>query len=408
MALEEQEPSYGALLRIPGFGRLALGTVLGRLAAQMWEIALVLFVLQRYRSPSVAGLAVFLGILPGLAFSPIAGSLLDRQGRVRLMIFDYSVTAALTAAIAVLSLLHRLPVPLLLATVTMLSLSNILSITGTRSLFPLMVPRHLWDRSNGIDTSTYSFTSIIGPAVAGLLIARLGPEAALIAMAAVVGAAALSLLGVREPIERAAPASSLIRDSWAGLVYVVRNSTLRGLAVAMFFTNLAVGPVVLGIPLLVLHRLHGGADTVGQIWAVFGLAGLVAGLVAGRVRTEGRERPLIAASVAIQVPALVVLGFTDQLGVVFAVAALIGVASAISLVAIFALRQRRTDPAWFGRAFAVSMSLNMLGQPVGSALSGPLFERSLALPFLFAAAISVVGAVVTMLVIPARERAPVA
>lgn len=408
MALGEQEPSYGALLRVPGFGRLALGTVLGRLAAQMWEIALVLFVLQRYRSPSIAGLAVFLGILPGLAFSPIAGSLLDRQGRVRLMIFDYTVTAALTAAIAVLSLLHRLPVPLLLATVTMLSLSNILSITGTRSLFPLMVPRHLWDRSNGIDTSSYSFTAIIGPAVAGLLIARLGPEAALIAMAAVVGAAAFSLIGVQEPIERAASASSLIADSWAGLVYVVRNSTLRGLAVAMFFTNLAVGPVVLGIPLLVLHRLHGGADTVGQIWAVFGLAGLVAGLLAGRVRTQGRERPLIAVSIAVQVPALVILGFTDQLGLVFAAAALIGVASAISLVAIFALRQRRTDPAWFGRAFAVSMSLNMLGQPVGSALSGPLFERSIALPFLFAAAISVVSAAVTMLVIPAPGEAPVA
>ena len=135
MALGEQEPSYGALLRVPGFGRLALGTVLGRLAAQMWEIALVLFVLQRYRSPSVAGIAVFLGILPGLAFSPIAGSLLDRQGRVRLMIFDYSVTAALTAAIAVLSCCTGSRC-LLLATVTMLSLSNILSITGTRSLFP--------------------------------------------------------------------------------------------------------------------------------------------------------------------------------------------------------------------------------------------------------------------------------
>jgi len=40
----------------------------------------VLFVLQRYQSPSLAGLTVLLSILPGLALSPVAGALLDRQG----------------------------------------------------------------------------------------------------------------------------------------------------------------------------------------------------------------------------------------------------------------------------------------------------------------------------------------
>jgi MFS family permease len=108
------EPSYAALLRVPGFGRVVLGTLLARLGGQMWEIVLVLFVLQRYQSPSLAGLTVLLAILPGLALSPVAGALLDRQGRVRLMILDYAVTAVLTATIVALSLGHRLPPPLLL------------------------------------------------------------------------------------------------------------------------------------------------------------------------------------------------------------------------------------------------------------------------------------------------------
>jgi hypothetical protein len=60
------EPSYAALLRVPGFGRVVLGTVLARLGGAMWEIVLVLFVLQRYQSPSLAGLTVLLAILPGL------------------------------------------------------------------------------------------------------------------------------------------------------------------------------------------------------------------------------------------------------------------------------------------------------------------------------------------------------
>jgi MFS family permease len=162
------EPSYAALLRVPSFARVIVGTLLARLGGQMWEIVLVLFVLQRYRSPSLAGLTVLLSIVPGLALSPVAGALLDRQGRVRLMIFDYAVTAGLMAAIAALSLGHRLPPPLLLMLVTILGVSNILSITGARSLFPLMLPRDLWDRANGLDTSLYSLTAVIGPAIAGI------------------------------------------------------------------------------------------------------------------------------------------------------------------------------------------------------------------------------------------------
>ncbi|TMC42825.1 MAG: MFS transporter [Chloroflexi bacterium] len=393
-------PSYVALLRVPGFGRVALGTLLARLGGQMWEIVLVLFVLQRYQSPSLAGLAVLLAILPGLALSPVAGALLDRQGRVRLMILDYAVTAGLMATIAVLSLGHRLPPVLLLLIVSILGVSNILSITGARSLFPLMLPRALWDRANGLDTSMYSLTAVVGPAIAGLVVARFGPEAGLLVTAGVAAIASGSLVGVHEPIARADSAGSLIGDAGAALRYVVRHRSLRGLAITLFLANLGFGVIPVGIPVLVLRHLHGSAATVGQIFAVVGLAGLVAGLLIGRVRTEGRERRLIAGCIAIQVPTLVLLAFTSSLPVVFAIAVIAGAAGSVINVGIFALRQRRTDPAWFGRAFAVSMSLNFAGAPIGSALSGPLLEQSIAVPLLLGAAINVVAVVAALALIP--------
>ena len=398
------EPSYAALLRVPSFARVVLGTLLARLGGQMWEIVLVLFVLQRYRSPSLAGLTVLLSIVPGLALSPVAGALLDRQGRVRLMIFDYAVTAAITAAIVALSLGHRLPPPLLLMMVTVLGVSNILSITGARSLFPLMLPRALWDRANGLDTSMYSLTAVIGPAIAGITVARFGPEAALLVTASVAAIAAISLIGVREPIARADSGGSLMGDSWAALRYVVRHPTLRGLAIALFLCNLGFGVIPVGIPVLVLRQLHGSAATVGQIFAVVGLAGLVAGLLIGRISTEGRERLLIAGCIAIQVPTLALLAFTNSLPMVFAIAIFAGAAGSVINVGIFALRQRRTDPAWFGRAFAVSMSLNFAGAPIGSALSGPLLEHSIALPLLLGAAMNAVAVVAALVLIPKRAQ----
>jgi len=401
----EIEPSYAALLRVPGFGRVVLGTLLARLCGQMWEIVLVLFVLQRYQSPSLAGLTLLLSILPGLALSPVAGALLDRQGRIRLMILDYAVTAVLGGTIVTLSLGHRLPPPLLLLLVSVLGVSNILSITGARSLFPLMLPRALWDRANGVDTSMYSATAVVGPAIAGIVVARFGPEAGLLLTASVAAIAAVSLVGVHEPIARVDSGGSLLGDAWAALVYVVAHPSLRGLAITLFIANLGFGVILVGIPLLVLRQLHGTAATVGQVWAVVGLAGLTAGLLIGRVSTEGRERQLIALSIAIQVPTLVLLAFTRSLAMVFAIAVIAGAAGSVINVGIFALRQRRTDPAWFGRAFAVSMSLNFAGAPIGSALSGPLLERSIAVPLLLGAAISAVAVIAALVLIPRQQPA---
>jgi MFS family permease len=398
------EPSYRDLLRVPGFGRVILGTLLARLGGQMWGIILVLFVLQRYRSPSLAGLTLLFSILPGLIFSPVAGALLDRQGRVRLMILDYLVTAGLTAAIITLSLVNRLPPPVLLLIVSVLGVSNILSITGTRSLFPLMLPRHLWDRANGLDSSLYSLTTVIGPAIAGVTVARFGPEAAFLFAASVMALAALSLLGVREPVARTDSEGSLMGDAWGGLVYVIRHPSLRGLAITLFLCNLGFGVIPVGIPVLVLRHLHGSAATVGQVFAVFGLAGLVTGLFIGRVNTEGRERALIAGCIAIQTVTLALLAFANTLPVVFVLGGIAGGAESVVNIGLFALRQRRTDPSWFGRAFAVSMSLNFVGVPIGSAISGPLLEHSLVLPLLLGAGISVVSVVAALVLIPSHHR----
>src|SRR5438132_8493432 len=78
--------------------------MLARTASQIMLLTLVLFVLQRFHSPSLAGVTVFLSIAPGVALSPIAGALLDRHGRMRLITLDYLVGFVTLALIARLDL----------------------------------------------------------------------------------------------------------------------------------------------------------------------------------------------------------------------------------------------------------------------------------------------------------------
>src|SRR5262249_1679967 len=159
--------TYRALFATRGFTRLVLSVLLGRISSSMLQLVIVLFALQRFHSATVAGAVVFLGIAPGLILSPIAAALLDRHGRGRLVVVDYCVAGASIAAIATLSALDVLSVPALLAIVTLTSLTNPLSAAGMRSLFPLLVPSHLWARANAIDANGYLVASVFAPAAAG-------------------------------------------------------------------------------------------------------------------------------------------------------------------------------------------------------------------------------------------------
>ena len=69
--------------------------------------------------------------------------------------------------------------------------------------------------------------------------------------------------------------------------------TLRGVILTLWTTNIPYGFLIVALPVLILREFHWGADGVGLLWSVAGVATVLAGLVAGRINTEGRERQII-------------------------------------------------------------------------------------------------------------------
>src|SRR3989337_190763 len=138
--------SYRALLRVPTLARVLVSMQIARVAQSMVSIALVLFTLDRYGSPAFAGLVTFASVFPGLLISPIAGALLDRHGRIRLVLLDYVVALVAMGIVGTLALLDLLPGAVLLLIAVIGSLTSILSHVGLRSLFPILVPEPLWER----------------------------------------------------------------------------------------------------------------------------------------------------------------------------------------------------------------------------------------------------------------------
>jgi MFS family permease len=375
--------SYRALLGVPTLPRVLLSGQIARVAQSMVGVALVLFTLDRFDSPAFAGLVTFASVFPGLLISPIAGALLDRHGRIRLVLLDYLVALAAMAAIGLLALVDTLPGWLLLLIATIGSLTSILSHVGLRSLFPILVPEPLWERVNAVDSNGYVAATIIGPPIAAVLVAFLGGPIAMLAIGAAFGVAALALVGVPEPAAPIETTGRVLADAWAGIRYTWANRTLRGLGFMITLSNLAHGMTSIVLPLVIIGRFGLSEAVVGLVFAVSGVAGILSSFAFGRMDTRGREWPMLIWPQIALVPvvALLLVGagapMPAGLALVIIEMALVGVLIGPMDIALFTVRQRRTDAAWVGRAFAVSMAFNYVGMPVGAALAGLLADGSI-------------------------------
>lgn len=384
---------------------------LARIAQSMVAIALVLFTLIEYRSPILAGAVTFLSIVPGLVVSPIAGALLDRHGRVRLVVLDYLVALVALVLLGVLALWKLLPPPLLLLIAAVSSLTSILSHTGLRSLFPLIVPPHLWERVNAIDSNGYVVATILGPPIAAGAVAVLGGPAALIVVGASFGLAAVAMIGVPDPPSATSSTGNLLLDAWHGLRYTWRNPTLRGLGFAISTLNIGGGIGTIVVPLIVLDRLGLGEIVVGGVFAVSGLTGMVSALLVGRMDSRGREWRMLVWPMVAMAPGValllagavaVPLGMGVALGLVLTAASLAvtGLLNGPLDVALFTIRQRRTEQAWMGRAFAVSMAFNFIGFPLGAAIGGIVAEASIEAAIVIGVSTCLVAATLAARMIP--------
>jgi MFS family permease len=368
--------TYRALLSVPSLWRVLLGMTVARTAQSMLGIAMVLFALDRYGSPPLAGLVTFASIFPGLVVAPIAGALLDRHGRSRLVVLDYLVAGSALWLIAILAVNDALPPALLVLIAAAGSLTSPLSLAGLRSLLPLLVPEPLWERANAFDSNGYVVASLLGPPIAGAIFALWGGPAAIAVIGFVFASAAIVTFRVPDPETNVDSSGSLLGNAWQGLLYTVRNPTLRALAVSISVLNLAGGVLQIAVPVVIIRRLGLGPEIVGAAWAILGVSGMVAAMVFGRIDSAGREKALIAWPTLGMAGSIALLLIPGGLPIVLLALAINGFLNGPIDIGLFTVRQRRTDPSWMGRAFAVSMALNFLGFPIGSAISGALIETS--------------------------------
>ncbi len=320
-------------------------------------------------------------VIPIVLFALFGGMLADTRNRRSLLLFTEGFDVVIAAILAVLTLTGKTTVLHIYLITGGLAAMNALEGPSRQSLIPHLVPREHFGNAVSVQTLMFTTASIIGPALAGLIVgyANVGYVYALNAVSFVAVVASLLLMRYRG--EAAAPTTGLgLNALFDGLRFVFRtpiiSSTMLLDFIATFFSSARTM-----LPIVASDILGVGAVGYGWLATADSMGAVIAGsALATRGEQLRRQGPLLLVCVVIFGAATAVFGLSTTFAVSFVMLMIVGAADAVSTVIRGTVRQLSTPDALRGRMTSVNMMFFMGGPQLGELEAG-LVAAAFGVPF---------------------------
>jgi len=356
---------FRTIARNGALARFLAGEFLSSIGDWLYLVALLVFVYQTTKSPFLLALVGAARTVPAVVLSIPAGFVVDRVDRRRLLLGTDLIRAGLMVVIGSLVLIGA-PI----ATVVGIGLFSSVFTTLNRPAFGAYLPSLVRDETelgpaNSAWSSLDSAAFIVGPAIAGLLVAAGGAAAAFFLNGLSFLAVALIVLTL--PSERRSA-----KATEEGGPAMVGGTSLRAVV------NRIAGPMILDVSssfvfggvgvlivILATDTLAGGAAATGYLNAAFGVGGLAGAFVAGMLFTR-RPAYALFVGVVLSTFGLIGLGFATTLSVALVTIALAILGTAIVEVVAVTLLQASVPDSFRGRVFGALQSLSMAAFGLGS------------------------------------------
>ena len=378
MAAAPSQPSGASALAEPfarpDFRLLFAGQLVSVLGDKFYAVALPWFVLATGGSAERLGWLLTAYGLPRLATTLAGGWLSDRLHPRRVMLLSDWMRALLVAALAALVLAGAATTARLAALLVALGAFEGLFFPASAAIMPQLLPERLLQSGNSLMMAWAQLATLLGPALAGPIVAHARPGVAFAVDAATFVLSALTLMRMRAgraPVAVAARAPAAL--SMAG--FVRRSRWFQALLGVLVVANALQGCVVeVALPMLA-RALHSSATGFGLLLACFGggaLAGaLGAGLLGARIRRGLDAMHLFAA----QSLAIVALGRVSSPLAAAGCLAVWGALNGMGNVAFLTLAQRALPRELLGRAMGLFLFVSLGLYPLSVAAGGVAVDR---------------------------------
>ena len=374
---EPRRAGIGRALRHRNFRLFFSGQSVSLIGTWITRIATSWLVYRLTHSAMLLGLVGFCGQIPTLLLAPVAGVLVDRWDRHRILIWTQAMSALQSLALALLALTGTITVGWVLALQVVQGLINAFD-TPARQAFVVHMVDDREDLPNAIalNSTMVNGSRIIGPSIGGIIIAAVGEGWCFMIDAVSYMAVIASLLAMRlAPLPRRERGGAIVNELRTGFQYVTRFMPVRTALLLLALVSLMGMPYTVLMPVIATQTLHGGAHTLGFLMTASGL-GAVAGALylASRRSVIGLGRVMVLATLAFGV-GLVAFSQARTLWVALLVLPVVGAGMMIEMASTNTILQTIVEEELRGRVMAFYTMAFLGTAPIGSLLAGIVANR---------------------------------
>src|ERR1700723_2348892 len=362
-------------LRHRNFQLFFSGQLISLIGAWSEEVAQSLLVFRLAGSALLLGSVGFASQIPVFLFAPLGGITADRCNRRHIVIGTQVASLLLAFVLAVLTLSGKIQVWHVFVLASLLGVVNAFDIPGRQSFLVDMVGKEDLMNAIALNSSMFNGARVIGPAIAGILVAKIGEGWCFFANAVSYIAVIIGLLMMRVQSPARASMASPFDHMMEGFRFVNRAAPIRALLMLLGLVSLVEMPYVVLMPIFADKILHGGARGLGILMGATGVGALFGALtLAAKTGVKGLGRWVTLSCAGLGV-SLFCFSFSTSLWLSVALLLPAGYSMMLQMACSNTLIQTMVPDQLRGRVMSVYSMMFMGMAPIGALLGGALADR---------------------------------
>ena len=366
---------WRGVLRHVGFRRVWLGAMVSSIGTWMEGLGVQWLMAEQTGSTVMLGALAAAQLGPMLIFGLLGGLAADRFDRRRMLLVTQMAMMVIAVLLTVAAALGRATPPVLIGLGLLNGIAMAFNIPAWQVLIPRLVPRDELHRAIALQGMQFNLARVVGPALAGLLLARTSATV-LFAINAISFVAVLSaIFATSRAPPPTGPHAPLVRQIAEAFAFVFKHPGARALFTMLLLFSAFAAPIQRMLPLFVSDVFHSDEASYGLLLGLFGAGAVLGGLSLGRWPLWYPRHHLIPLSLTLTGACMTLFCATDSLalgGLWMAVTGLVWIWAFSSTMTAL---QLLVGDAMRGRVLAV-VNMAMFGaMPLGSMLAALLGER---------------------------------
>ena len=368
--------TFRSLRRHRNYRLFFAGQIVSVAGTWMQNIALAWLVIELSNAPLAVGALAFCRFVPFFLFGLAAGVVIDRLDTRRLLLATQGAAMIVSIALAVVTLAGWATLPVVYALAAIGGLVLVFDAPGRQTLTFQMVGESELQNAVALNSGLFNASRVIGPALAGLLIAAVGTGMCFVVNAFSFLAVLVALYLMREdelhPVEKR-PGTKVVTGIREGLAWAAHTPLARIVLCVVTVVSLVGFNFNVLVPLLASQTLDVGAGTFGLLSAAFGLGALAGALATASMR-EASPRVFVGGAIGFSL-AMLGLAFVHSVDVALVLLLLLGMSFSFFTSSANALVQLASPPHLRGRVMSLYLFAFAGLAPIGGLVAGFLAEQ---------------------------------